>query len=202
MKFGTPVRRRLRCWGSTVLLLFFSVILVAKLPAQILPGGDPLSSITLQWDPSIDPQVVGYKIYYGTTSHNYTDVVVVGNVLTTTISGLQPGVTYYFAATAYDVFGNESDFSNEISRTVPTMAATLTAATCSVGQFSFGVSGIPGLPYVVETSTNLVDWTAVQTNLVPFTFVETNPGRPGQRFFRAASLPGVSLPGLGLQGLF
>jgi len=167
------------------------LLVVTSMPALTLPGADPFSSVILQWDPSLDLEVVGYKIYYGTTSRNYTDVVAVGNVLTSTITGLQSGATYYFAATAYDAFGNESDFSNEISRTVPTTAATLTPANGSAGQFSFGVSGIPGLPYVVETSTNLVDWVAVRTNLAPFTFVETNPGQPGQKFFRAATRTGL-----------
>src|SRR5262249_1759364 len=41
----------------------------------------------------------------------------------TTISGLAPGATYFFAATAYDSLGVESPFSNEISYLVPTAAS-------------------------------------------------------------------------------
>ena len=184
MKFSTPVRSWLRCWRKNVsLFLLSNLLVVTPSPALTLPGADPFSTATLQWDPSTDPNVTGYKVYYGTISHDYTNVVVVGNVLTTIISGLQPGTTYYFAVTAYDAFGTESDFSNEMLYTVPTTAATLTSATYSIGQFSFGVSGIPGLPYVIEASTNLVDWVAVQTNVAPFTFEETNTDPSGQRFF-------------------
>ena len=35
------------------------------------------------------------------------------------IDGLEEGATYYFAVTAYDVFFRASDFSNEVSATVP-----------------------------------------------------------------------------------
>lgn len=42
----------------------------------------------------------------------------VGNVTTCNITGLTEGVAYYFAVTAYDVSGNESEYSNEISTTI------------------------------------------------------------------------------------
>jgi hypothetical protein len=67
------------------------------------------------WDAVSSPSVAGYRIYYGVTSRNYSIHVDVGNVTNTTILGLQDGVVYYFAATAYDVSGNESGYSNEIS---------------------------------------------------------------------------------------
>ena len=71
--------------------------------------------LTLAWDPNTDPNIAGYKIYYGTIRSNYTFKVDVGKYESVTISGLEPGKTYYFAVTAYDLSGNESDFSDEIS---------------------------------------------------------------------------------------
>lgn len=41
------------------------------------------------------------------------------SVTTFTITDLPEGFTYYFAVTAYDVHGNESGFSNEVSKTLP-----------------------------------------------------------------------------------
>ena len=83
----------------------------------------PLSSlaenVTLVWEPSPDTNVVGYNVYYGTTSRGYTQMVPAGNATSITISNLTEGVTYYFAATAYDSFGLESDYSEEASYTVP-----------------------------------------------------------------------------------
>jgi Fibronectin type III domain len=72
-------------------------------------------SATLAWQPSIDPLVVGYKIYYGTASHTYTNAIDVGNVTQATVSNLSEGVTYYFSVTAYTILDIESPFSNEVS---------------------------------------------------------------------------------------
>jgi hypothetical protein len=71
----------------------------------------------LGWDPS-ESSVIGYKMYYGKTEGDYDYSVDVGNFTSCTISGLEEGATYYFAVTAYNDIG-ESDYSNEISYTVP-----------------------------------------------------------------------------------
>src|SRR5262249_45280867 len=76
-------------------------------------------SIDLSWQPSPDTNIAGYNVYYGTSSRNYTNEISLGNKTSTTISGLVGGITYYFAATAYDSAGDESDFSNEILYNVP-----------------------------------------------------------------------------------
>ncbi len=76
-------------------------------------------TVKLGWEPSPDPNAVGYKIYYGTTSHNYPNMVIVGNTTNTTLNGLINGRTYFFAATTYDASSQESDFSNEASYAVP-----------------------------------------------------------------------------------
>ena len=71
-------------------------------------------SVTLAWSPSPDSTVTGYFVYYGTASGSYTTKVNVLSGSQATINGLTPGVTYYFAATAYNAAGLESDPSNEI----------------------------------------------------------------------------------------
>ena len=75
--------------------------------------------ISLEWDPNIEPNLAGYKMYYGTSSSSYTCTIDVGNHTTCTISDLEEGNIYYFAATAYDLFGNESDYSNEAFKYIP-----------------------------------------------------------------------------------
>ena len=85
-----------------------------------------VQSATLNWDPSTDSNVAGYKVYYGTVSHNYTNVITLGNVTNATVTGLLEGVTYFFAATSYDTSGVESIFSNEASYAVPTNSTVLT----------------------------------------------------------------------------
>jgi hypothetical protein len=86
--------------------------------------------LTLSWDAPttyrdgtpLDPvtDVTKYKIYYGTSSRTYTQAVDVVNPGTTTITqtlNLVPG-TYFFAVTDIDISGQESDYSNEASRTI------------------------------------------------------------------------------------
>lgn len=87
---------------------------------SLTPQPCPAAQITLAWDPSPEPAVTGYRVYYGTSSYYYTAVVDVGNQTVLTISGLLPGVTYFFSATAYsESTGDESYFSGEIAYTVP-----------------------------------------------------------------------------------
>ncbi len=86
------------------------------------PAAD--KSITLSWgepttnsDGSPLNDLVGYKIYYGDSSSNYTQTIDVGNYTSAVISSLSSG-TWCFATTAYDTSGNESDYSNEACTTI------------------------------------------------------------------------------------
>lgn len=53
-------------------------------------------------------------VYYGTFSEDYDESVDVGNWTSVTIEGLEEDVTYYFSVTAYSVYGEESEYSNEV----------------------------------------------------------------------------------------
>jgi fibronectin type 3 domain-containing protein len=75
--------------------------------------------VELTWNPSTDPYVVAYKIYYGTQSHVYSSSITYGDISDVTISGLADGQTYYFAVSAVDNEGNESALSGEAVYTVP-----------------------------------------------------------------------------------
>ncbi len=89
-------------------LYFLSLVLaLAPLPANA-------AAVSLAWVKSPDPDIAGYKMHYGNSSGNYQYTVNVGNSTSCTISGLNEGTTYYFAATAYDSQQNESGFSNEV----------------------------------------------------------------------------------------
>jgi hypothetical protein len=61
-----------------------------------------------------------YRIYYGTASQTYTQVVTVPNPGTTTVTltlNLSAG-TYYFVVTDVDTLGQESSYSNEAAKTL------------------------------------------------------------------------------------
>jgi hypothetical protein len=100
-------------------LLLFAFCLSAQTQAFLAPH-NPLGTVTVAWDPSLGTNVIArYNIYYGVGSREYTNVVSAGTSTTLTISNLVRGATYYFAATAVDTFGLESDFSAEVSCTIP-----------------------------------------------------------------------------------
>jgi uncharacterized protein DUF4082/fibronectin type III domain protein len=85
-------------------------------------------SVTLAWDVDADPTVVGYRLYYGTSSGSDTQSTDVANMTTATISNLAVGYTYFFAVRAYNAFGLESPPSNEVSFT-PTANPALPASS-------------------------------------------------------------------------
>ena len=76
------------------------------------------AQVTLAWNANKEPDLAGYRIYYGTSSGVYPFEVDLGKNTGCSISSLQEGTTYFFAATAYDTDGNESEFSVELSHTI------------------------------------------------------------------------------------
>ena len=84
-------------------------------------------SVNLAWNPNPEPDIAGYLVHYGTGSRNYTQTQEAATP-SATVTGLTEGVAYYFAATAYNDQGVESDYSNEVSYAVPTPTPTPDAA--------------------------------------------------------------------------
>jgi len=61
--------------------------------------------------------LAGAKVYYGTSSSNYSAVIDVGHANAYAITGLVAGSTYYLNGTAYNAEGRESDFCTEVVKT-------------------------------------------------------------------------------------
>jgi hypothetical protein len=171
-----------------ILILF---TFIGSLSFAMCANSQVLGSATISWSSSPSSNVAGYDVYYGTSSGNYVSAVPVSNVTNVTIRGLISGVKYYFAAVAYDNSGNLSALSPEISGTVGSSgtAATLTSALASpAGRFGFTVAGASGSQYIVQASTDLVNWVSLQTNISPFNFVDSNASQFKHRFYRTAYL--------------
>ncbi len=87
-----------------------------------------LRTATLSWSaPTLNEDGTpgtarGYKIYYGTSSGNYTTTVseaTIGNNTSYVVTGLQSGRTYYFAIVSIDAAGEDSRMTNELPYLVP-----------------------------------------------------------------------------------
>ena len=121
--------------GRACLFLLTVFMLIAS-----YTGSARSAQINLQWDSNSESNLAGYKIHYGLQSQSYTYTCDVGNLTVCDISDLQPGSTYYFAATAYNTDGLESDFSTEIFYLVPESGTTSDPGTDPVDSDQDGIS--------------------------------------------------------------
>ncbi len=101
--------------------------------------------VTLQWDPDTDTSVTGYKINYsadsatlpfsGTAAVQGVSPIDVKNLTSSTVTGLDPGRSYYFAVTAYNASGTESSYSNIVNvaeATPPTVSIASPATNTTI----------------------------------------------------------------------
>jgi hypothetical protein len=103
-------------------------------------------SVKLAWAASPSPEVVNYRIYFGTNGANYAFVTNAGLMRTQTVVLPHTG-RWFFAATAVDARGMESPFSNQVQWEARPVAPVV--------QSEAWVRLTP----VIERSTNLVTWT-------------------------------------------
>lgn len=104
-------------WLIGIAIILMSAVVAISLPFKqktMLTWDAPTTNV----DGSPITDLGGYKLYFSQVSGAYTDADSrdVGNVtsinIQNTISNLKG--QWCFVATAYDITGNESDFSNEV----------------------------------------------------------------------------------------
>lgn len=117
---------------NLALLLIVSLVAAAaagcggEVNTESVPGPDTaVGAATLAWtapttnaDGSALTDLAGYKIYYGVVPGTYSTSIDVGGNTSYQISNLTAGRTYYFTVTAYSTSGGESDYSNEVSKSI------------------------------------------------------------------------------------
>ncbi|MGA2658707.1 MAG: Ig-like domain-containing protein [Verrucomicrobiota bacterium] len=97
-----------------------------------------------------------------------------------------------YALTAVATAGGVSGTSPVVNITVVApLAVSLSAPSAGGGLFSFSYSANPGQSYVVQSSSNLVDWVPVVTNIASSTLVPFSEGLSAKasRYYRVGRLP-------------
>jgi hypothetical protein len=91
-------------------------------PAAPSPSPAPNATATLSWSGSSNASIAGYRVYHGVAPGAYQQAkgsgIAAGRVDTFVVTGLAAGQRHYFAVTAHDAQGNESDYSPEASKVV------------------------------------------------------------------------------------
>ena len=167
---GATVGLHIRLFKNILLATIRSAAMVAgslSLLSGSLAPAQTTQSVSLAWNADTDPSVVGYNVWYGTSSNSLTETQNVGASTSATVSGLSTGITYYFAVTAYNAAGINSTYSNEVPYTPPTPTPTPTPASTPPP------SQPPGLAIDAKTSFDQV--TASSTVVTPtFSTVSNN----------------------------
>ncbi len=118
----------IRAVGALAVLAMLPVaapIAPATTPPPPPPPPTSVSAV-VAWDPNTESDLMGYKLYVGTSSGVYGAAIDVGNFTDYEVRNLEPGRTYYFSVTAYDLSGNESSFADEITNTMSTTSISCT----------------------------------------------------------------------------
>jgi cellulose 1,4-beta-cellobiosidase len=152
-----------------------------KITAPSLPGvptsltampGD--TQVGLSWH--VSSGAAGYNLQRSLTSGGpYVSLV---NTMATNFmdAGLTNGTTYYYVVAAVSSVGNTVN-SSQVAATPGPAPIFLSSGFGAPGQFTLQFQGVPGRNYIVQTSTDLVNWIPVATNQTvgnTFTYTDTN----------------------------
>jgi hypothetical protein len=170
--------------GTFIALLFLSM---GDLRGQTSQG----YQVKLSWKASSSTDVTGYRIHYGTASGKYTSTLVLGNVTSTTISGLANGPKYHFSVSALTAAGLESDFSNEVNFMPGIHASQIHIA--ANGAPVLTVQGLIGSQYDIEASADMKTWSLIATVTLPnggsLQYSDPHTALHPRRFYRTRQRP-------------
>lgn len=101
------------------------------------------TDVVLSWDANVDTITAGYKLYYkkdslslpfdGSDAVQGNSPVDIGNNTVAVLNDIDVNARYYFAVTAYDAGGNESNYSNIVAFNDSTLGSVIIVALNDLG---------------------------------------------------------------------
>ena len=196
-RFAGVVRALLKVGVCVLGLASGQIKSVADLPSLFLTNSSaPSPAVGLAWNPSPDPNVVGYFLCWGLASDQCTNQLNTGSVTNATVGGFTTNTVYYFNVVAYDAFGQQAAPSNEVqySITNPPSATGLQVGIQPIlgGANPTGIclsfQGSAGVSYSVQATQDFVSWATVWTTNcvsdVALVFQATDVANYRSRFYR------------------
>lgn len=140
--------------GKGILSIISLLFVVAMLAASPVMA----DTAVIDWTSNTETDLSGYKVYQSTVSGVYgAPVATLGlvNTATLTLPTLTIDQRYFFTITAFDLGGNESPKSLEVSKVALVSPAPQGFTVASPGASSFVITWVPvldaaGLPVKVE----------------------------------------------------
>ncbi len=174
---GLICRRTIRIYSAIILWLVYL--------AATCQGSE---SVTLAWNPSTDPNVAGYMVYWGQDSAALSSSMDVGTNTSATVNGLTAGSTNFFAVASYNAADLQGTPSAEIAYLVPG-ALMMSAVPQPGGPVTLTFPVAPGHWYEVLASPDLVVWTslwqgAVETANMWRTYSDAQAAGLSRRFYQ------------------
>jgi hypothetical protein len=124
----------------------------------------------------------GATVFFGDAAASSITVVSATNITASTPAAASAG--------AVEVTVVNPDFepvvlTNGFNYEAPVSLASPQQGGTGTFMVTVGGTGIPGYNFVIESSTDLVNWVSLQTNSSPFTFTDTSAASYPRRFYRA-----------------
>jgi hypothetical protein len=158
---------------------------LAPVADQTTGVGLTLNVTNVATDPDVPPQTLTFALLSAPAGATLDSVT---GIFTWRSPALSAGTTNPVSLTVTDNGSPSLSATQSFNVIVnPVTQPTASAPSYANGQFSLTVSGDTGPDYILQSSTNLIDWQSLFTNsspAVPFTFTDTNAAAVPTQFYR------------------
>ena len=184
VRFGAPAGIK----GLSVYLVLSSLFF-ATVCAQAVTA----VPVRLSWNPSPDPAVAGYRVYYNLSGLPATNRQDVGASQTAVFPSLEANSAYNFYVVAYNAAGQESLPSNMIKYSPPAVSK-LALAKMPNGAMQIQFKSAIGASCRIQYSSSLKspNWQTLTTGTADangmISVFDPLTSRPAMRFYRAMRL--------------